>query len=777
MFSMKFLAIIAIVWAATPISEASAAPAVSTSAFLGAHQLQELRANIQLEPNRTCLENVRRLLKEKRGLNSNIDMQMGTLLFVVDGDIDEAARAARLLLEFCGSWQKTVPEVIGKDERSLPISREVQNVARVYGILQNCDVFTESERRQIEETLILCASRLMERGTSFNHTDYFDPKFRCSNWNTDRLIAVGMVAMAVPGNANSRDWLAHVVGELRWQLDSVVTPGGAWPEGTRYHGAVLRALAPFALELREQKNIDLFDNPNLKAMFEALVRLQSPRDQTIGRITLTPGVFDANWENVWSCVLAWGATAYRTSDPTFAGRLIWAWHRAGSPFYADLSPGNPVCSFLYINPTISSIDQPPLRSEVLGIGYAILRDQFDGQDESMFLFNVATERGLWHQHFDRGSFSLYAFGTPLSIDPGVQSYGDETRNSWFMLGKSHNLVQFEGKNNRGNGKIAGTFFSEQLDYVDADLTDAVGYPYHRRVAFIKPHTFLIWDHIEADIATEFQLHALVGSAATPRTIPGSAGSADQVVFNCPNDIDLDFAIIEPRRALARHFATLQKAPYPVTQYVGTDDLNGRAQKTFATSLQWLSLRNDSTGGDYLTALHARRHDPTSGAKVDVRGESQTAGKPPRKLFIDADGKQAIVHFSLNSATEELANDGLTIELSGANNATRTFVLLNQWRFIPEPGYSVHTERPGSLTLEEIKPGTSYELTCADAGLGRIDLRLPWAGPLDQVHVFAGEREQEIDCIRIATRGAIQFAIDRDHYHIKFVGTKSAGGAR
>ncbi len=185
---------------------------------------------------------------------------------------------------------------------------------------------------------------------------------------------------------------------------------------------------------------------------------------------MTPGVGDAEWENQWASPMAWGAKAYETSDPDFAGRLMWGWKRAGSPLLLEMSPGDPLACFLFVDSRIAAKDQPAMKSEVLASGSAVLRCGVGTDDEGYLLATFATSRGKGgHPHMDRGAFTLYAFRTPLAVHPGVGAY-DQSRKSWYVASKSQNLVQFNGKNVGDNGKVDAWFDDGDVAYLDMNLT-------------------------------------------------------------------------------------------------------------------------------------------------------------------------------------------------------------------------------------------------------------------------------------------------------------------
>lgn len=479
--------------------------------------------------------------------------QWNALVYLVEGDKTYAVRAKESLIKSCNRLRAGI---IRGGMGAVHVGRALRIITIIYDIIINSDVFSDEEDRRLRENIAFIAYKLMDKG-------YFpwDDTGRGGNWNTDRFVGVGMFSLCFPNHPKSGEWLSHALQQFEAQMKNFILPDGSVPESPRYHGAVLRALVPFAYAVKKNTGKNLFENKKFKTVLDWLVKIQTPPDPVFGkyimrggnirgynmglmgnprdRMVLVPGLGDANWGNLWLSALGWAAPAYRDSDPVFSGRLMWTWNRAGQPFPSELTPGNPLSAFILSNPNLKAIPQH-LNSHLLSdIGYAILRSGFGNENEVYMLFNCGPFRG--HQHNDRGSFSLYAYGLPLSLDPGVYDYG-ESRKSWYSQPQAHNIITFgQGKlAGRARARISAFLTTRRLDYVAGEIPGPKGVSrYTRHVLFIKPDYFVIWDEIKSDTHAEWNFHAPCSDMKRVK---------NRITLNTEHDVDLDIIFLQPNLA-------------------------------------------------------------------------------------------------------------------------------------------------------------------------------------------------------------------------------------
>lgn len=467
-------------------------------------------------------------------LGSHTLMQMAAVLYAGTGNATRAIQSKGYLLQHVRSWAEGVTK---ESPNCMTGARELQTVCAAFDMIEAAAEFTPQERAVAERAMGNVARALMTRNTSYNAYDYYLERYRLDNFNSDRIAAVGLFSLTFPTHPNSSAWLKHAAAELRWQLTNNIMADGAWPEGPRYHGDVLRAFIPLAYAMRRNGPFDPFvELPQLGKMAAYFLLLQTPPDKTLGGVALTPGVSDANWEANWEAVLGWAAGGVSGSDPLLAHAMMWGWERAGSPFSVEFSPANLIAGYVLVNTTVSAERGSTQRdSASLASGYVAIRSGGDGGHYC--LASVRTKRQSWeHHHPDRGGLSLYAFNTPVAIDPGVGDYGGTSFSDWFGASVSHNMVTIESAsdsqtlsatgrvsrtstrntvgwgNSMGDATVEVSSFDEHLDYFSANITSASGLAsYHRRVFFVAGAGFyVVFDSIV--MAEQASPHDLV---ATP----------------------------------------------------------------------------------------------------------------------------------------------------------------------------------------------------------------------------------------------------------------------
>jgi len=103
-----------------------------------------------------------------------------------------------------------------------------------------------------------------------------------------------------------------------------------------------------------------------------------------------------------------------------------------------------------------------------------------------------------HGHRDSLGFVMYAYGSPLLIDPGVYIYGTPQA---VRLGetKSHSSVTVDGRNLQNGGSPNQFFIGESVDLLVAQGPNYEGLPESintvRRVAFLKPNYWVFSDAV------------------------------------------------------------------------------------------------------------------------------------------------------------------------------------------------------------------------------------------------------------------------------------------
>jgi hypothetical protein len=546
-----------------------------------------------------------------------------------------AARAAGLALmrsldPGCERVRVILSDQVGPGQQPRPgatgPAHDFSGMRFVHRLLNQFDVidalggFTPEERNAIEAFVTETATALMSPAIREINAR---PADRIHNFHTENITVLATAALCFPMHPQAGEWLDYALTDLLWQMEHGVEDG-AWHETPRYHGAVLRTLVPLAHALQRCASFDLFANAGFRSMLDWQVRIQTPRDRVYGEwqrdgraggpysrdllaypseaVALIPGVGDAEWANFWFTPLAMAASAYRQTDPAFAGRLMWGWTRAGGPY----APEAPLllAPMLLIDPSVPALPQQ-LGSEVQAQGgYAILRSGYDTPTERYLLFSCGVRReDHWasHAHRDLNSISIFADGVPLSLDPGAGPYRTAEHALWHKGTGSHSTVSFGGRDHdREDGRIIKFVSKPGADYVVGDAGLAVGeaaaaLQFHRHILFVKPDYFVVWDFLRSWVPTEWRLHSpareilIDGSRAELITPWGVSLDVHMVLPQAPS-----FVKGEGRFGLWRDPRDPGRPPFLHQAFV--------------------SVGNEP-GNDFLAVLHPKR---TGASKLDVR---------------------------------------------------------------------------------------------------------------------------------------------------------------
>jgi hypothetical protein len=146
-------------------------------------------------------------------------------------------------------------------------------------------------------------------------------------------------------------------------------------------------------------------------------------------------------------------------------------------------------------------------------GHYVMRTGWD--ESALWALVDAGPFGAAHQHEDKLSLDLYAFGTRFIVDPGIASYLDDPWTHYFRSTAAHNTVLVDGQGQARRSNVPREKYrveepgdacwgsSDRVDFVWASYGD--GYLdidareellHSRLVLFVKPRFWLVWDVLE-----------------------------------------------------------------------------------------------------------------------------------------------------------------------------------------------------------------------------------------------------------------------------------------
>lgn len=212
-----------------------------------------------------------------------------------------------------------------------------------------------------------------------------------------------------------------------------------------------------------------------KKSLQYLVRVQTPPDLTEGGRVLTPGVGDANWETSWEMLLGAAAPGIMAAgDHQLAAELMAAWVDGGSQLSAEGSPWMPPLGFVLIDDTIPAA-AAVRRSELLTYHGILRADRLSALYLTVWSpqcrggnYRCVNVSGYPRMHEDSSSFSLFADGVPLIVDPGVHGY-TSPEESYLTEATAHSLVTVDG-----HPVVDGATLDVSVALMDSDQLDWTG---------------------------------------------------------------------------------------------------------------------------------------------------------------------------------------------------------------------------------------------------------------------------------------------------------------
>ena len=322
-----------------------------------------------------------------------------------------------------------------------------------------------------DDALVLMVKSFVE------HAQYLMKFHRQGNWLTMEANGLYHVGALFPEFTDARLWRDTALGRLYRELDVQVYPDGAQIElAPGYHGVALRNfLGPVELVPRTGFEVPGDYVAKMEKMFAYFLNSMQP-DRT------TPPLNDSGANNVVS-YLEEGAKL-------FPQRADFRWVATNG------KEGKP--------PNHTSHESPYA-------GQFILRSGWDR--DALWLCMDGGPFGFGHQHEDKLSVILTAFGRPLLVEGGVYTYDASEWRRYVLSSRAHNVVLVDGLDQNRRKEPQETFVvktprphvwesNDTFDHAAAVYEEGWG-PQARRLArqtrhvfYLKPDLFIIADELE-----------------------------------------------------------------------------------------------------------------------------------------------------------------------------------------------------------------------------------------------------------------------------------------
>lgn len=308
---------------------------------------------------------------------------------------------------------------------------------------------------------------------------------RGGNWLTMESNGLGTIGILLPEMKQAPEWLETGLKRQYAELDNQVYPDGSQIElTTGYHQVSLNnflGLASTAILNDVPLPGDYYDK--LRRMFEYNLYVQMPNGRT-------PALNDGGASSVTRSM----ETAFELyKDPLFD----WAATRGkrGTP------PDHTSHYFPYA-------------------GQMVMRS--DWEPDARYLVMDAGPYGFGHQHEDKLSLMMYAFGKVHLVDPGNYAYDGSDWRKYTIDTPAHNTIMVDGQSQRRRRRPRETYLanelpasnvwrtSERLDYAAGQYDEgygdknAIDVTHRREVLFVKPAYWLVVDTFQSDGAHRYE---------------------------------------------------------------------------------------------------------------------------------------------------------------------------------------------------------------------------------------------------------------------------------
>ncbi len=320
----------------------------------------------------------------------------------------------------------------------------VVSLAFAYDLLY--DQFTPDERTAIENNIFHPVAQLLMRVNEGRHNH--------QAWYNS---GVGVIGFLLKEKKYVLYALHKVDSGFYFQMENSITPDGFWYEGSgHYHYYAMRCLK-YLSDAAIHSGINLFEDPAYRSIYSFPILYQDPSGEL-------PTFGDGRVVNLYEDDRAeLFESAYRhTRDPYIIPIL-------------KNSRRNSLDALLYGVAELPEINLPPLTSQLLASGQAVLRSGSAEKTELFAAVNGMAYAG-GHSHYDKMGLQFYANGRTQAPDPGSIQYRDPRHEGWFKSTLAHNTVALNERNQLYSGLAKVQYFSGGKVFQTVRMQDDRCYP-------------------------------------------------------------------------------------------------------------------------------------------------------------------------------------------------------------------------------------------------------------------------------------------------------------
>ncbi len=382
------------------------------------------------------------------------------------------SRYARTFDEIMRGWFKQNPMLRWKNE-SDNIWRLIETSARI------TDSWIEAFALFFDAKEVSDEVRWRMLASLHDHAQFL-AHFRSPRRNHLLQETFGLVAVAAafPEFKMSELWLEIARARLDFALRTDVYPDGGYTEGsTYYHRFAIRILQQIGdFAAKHEVGLSDFFHAQLEKMYEFLMFTARPDG-------VMPQMNDGFHAKNVRVLFEKPAEIYARPDfKSFAG---------------NTEPG--------------AYTEGASRSYPYS-GIYVMRS--DWRADGRYMIIDAGPFGSSHGHEDKLSFELFALGKPFIVESGTFTYQQNRWRRYFTSSFAHNTIVIDDRSqlrypdegkwvNAPADSLPNTWLSnEKFDYLEAKYADGYGnikedvlhgLSHTRRILFVKPHYWIVWD--------------------------------------------------------------------------------------------------------------------------------------------------------------------------------------------------------------------------------------------------------------------------------------------
>ena len=570
-----------------------------------------------------------------------------------DATAKAAAKKALLDVSRWGRWEPPWFTAHGQ-HTYYPAGQLAVDVALGYDLLY--DDMTATERSQVRRAIV-------ERSIIPTYKEYFldnRAMANTSNWIAHTVGGALIAASAIAGDVTAEEsggrfdmYVVGLMSKLEAHIKASYLADGSYGEGISYQEFGLETLAPATVAIRRAFGVDYWNTTHIRdSLGYALYTYAGEGSMDTGD-THPPAGHGIP------------ALVYQSKDPV----VRWYYSQFDRPslqqfiFYNDdIAPRSP-----------AEVNLPTSRI-FKNKGDATFRTGW-GQDSIEMLFRAGPNFN--HGHADQGSFQISAFGEPLATEAGWSDYyKDPYYATYFTQAAGHNTVLVDGNDESQTfpdtpeftaldryPRISDSITSEFHDEAASELSSVYNGKlsrYARRVVFVKPNYFVVFDDIKsnrAPVKLDFLLHFADGAKLE--------AERDSVIYTTENASLAARSFLNPEALSSVKDGHI---PYPV--FATTTPA-----KTPPQPVYWdVMLPNRSADAQFLVALVPSKSARDASSLISKM--TGVAGANFKGIRVDRDGESDLILFRIGASQNKIGNGGwsanassLTVTQRGMNVKT------------------------------------------------------------------------------------------------------------